>query len=126
MACRHIPYLWRYRLLRDLRAKQRRPNYRLLHAWREAEGGTACFNPLNTTEPMPGATDYNSVGVKNYTSGAQGISATYLTLVNGHYDGIVHDMRGGSLSALEIVQRNAAEFDTWGTGAKLIEEVLRR
>lgn len=45
----------------------------------------AKFNLLNTTQPMPGATDFNSVGVKNYTSYAQGIQATQLTLQNGRY-----------------------------------------
>src|SRR4051812_17585494 len=37
-----------------------------LEAWHRAEGGTAAFNWLNTTQGAAGATDYNSVGVKNY------------------------------------------------------------
>lgn len=90
-----------------------------------AEGGTARYNPLNTTEPWPGATDYNDAGVKNYPTGADGIEATYLTLTNGHYNGIVRDMRT-HLSARQMVERNASEFDVWGTGSKLILEVLDR
>ena len=120
----HLPYLWRYRLLRRLHAPNNTQNRLLLRAWAKAEGGTARYNPLNTTEPWPGATEYNKAGVKNYPTGADGISATYLTLVNGHYIGIVNTMRAGRASAKWIVERNAAEFDTWGTGSRLILEVL--
>lgn len=120
----HLPYLWRYRLLRKLHAPNSTQNRRLLRAWARAEGGTARYNPLNTTEPWAGATDYNSAGVKNYPSGADGIAATYLTLVNGHYIGIVNSLRAGRMTAQRIVERNAAEFDTWGTGSNLILEVL--
>jgi hypothetical protein len=120
----HLPYLWRYRLLRSLGAKQNRENRRLLHAWRTAEGGTARYNPLNTTEKWAGATDYNSVGVKNYRTGADGLAATKATLVNGFYTGIVRDLRAGHLSARLIVQHNAKEFDTWGTGSENILRLL--
>jgi hypothetical protein len=64
---------------------------------------------------MPGATQYNNVGVKNYVSGKQGIEATYITLVNGHYNGIVQGLRAG-IPAKRIVTENAVEFNTWGTG----------
>ena len=91
-----------------------------MHQWRECEGGTARYNPLNTTEQMSGATNYNNAGVKNYVSGAQGIDATYLTLVNGHYNGIVYDMRLRSLTAKEIAQRNKVEIGVWGTNPDCI------
>ena len=122
----HNPIGWKFRLLRSIHGSGYRQNRRLLRAWARAEGGTARFNPLNTTEPWPGATDYNTVGVKNYPSGAAGISATAATLVNGHYNGIVHDLRlrRNHYTAEEIVNRNASEFDTWGTGAKNILAVL--
>jgi hypothetical protein len=98
---------------------------RLLKAWARAEGGTAAFNPLNTTEPWRGATDYNSAGVKNYPSGRAGIAATVATLDNGYYKGIVHDLRWPhNYSAREMVERNAHEFDTWGTGASHVLGVL--
>lgn len=42
----------------------------------QAEGGSAKFNPLNSTRDAPGATDYNSVHVKNYTMYEQGIDVT--------------------------------------------------
>lgn len=119
----HIPRFWRFRLLLKLRARQSRSNYKLLHIWAECEGGTAAFNPLNTTEPWPGATDYNSAGVKNYPSGPDGIQATYLTLVNGHYNGIVGGLRA-SVNPKTIVTKYASEFDTWGTGTGCILRAL--
>src|SRR4051794_36629560 len=61
-----------------------------LLAWMQAEGGNALFNPLNTTHEMEGATNYNSVGVKNYTSLHQGVVATAKTL---NY-GARHDLYG--------------------------------
>jgi len=120
----HLPFMWRFRLLRAIHAKGVSENRRLLGAWARAEGGTARYNPLNTTEPWPGSTDYNSVHVKNYPTGAAGIAATAATLVNGHYDGIVADLRAGKYTAREIVRWNAAEFDTWGTGAQRILALL--
>lgn len=115
----HIPLLWRFRLLTKLKAKQARSNYKLLHVWAQCEGGTARYNPLNTTQPMAGATDYNSVGVKNYRTGKDGIEATYLTLVNGHYNGIVEGLRHATPPKI-LVQENKDEFNTWGTGTSCI------
>ena len=117
--------MWRFRLLRATRAGGYWQNRRLLGAWARAEGGVANYNPLNTTEPWPEATDYNSAGVKNYPTGAAGIAATAATLTNGRYPGILRDLRAGVLKAEAIVTRNASEFDTWGTGATSILAVLR-
>lgn len=54
------------------------------------------FNPLNTTRTASGATDYNSVGVKNYVSEVQGLSATVATLLQGNYNDIVGALRSGN------------------------------
>lgn len=116
--------MWRYRLEKALHAKGGGQNHVLLHAWQKAEGGTARYNPLNTTEPWRGASDYNSDHVKNYRTGGDGIAATAATLLNGRYPGIVHDMRTGTKPARQIVQDHAAEFDTWGTGARHILALL--
>ena len=121
---RHLPFMWRFRLLRAVHAKGASANRQLLGAWAKAEGGTARYNPLNTTEPWPGATDYNSAGVRNYPTGAAGIAATAATLVNGHYPGIVHDLRAGGFTAAQMVERNGPQFDTWGTGAANILRLL--
>jgi hypothetical protein len=116
--------MWRYRLERSVHAKGGGANHDLLGAWAKAEGGSARNNPLNTTEPWKGATDYNTAGVKNYRTGADGIAATTATLLNGHYPGIVRDMRDGRKTARLIVTSNASEFDTWGTGAVHILALL--
>jgi hypothetical protein len=120
----HLPFLWRLRLLAAIHAKGSWQNRRLLGAWARAEGGTARYNPLNTTQPWPGATDYNSAHVKNYPSGAAGIAATAATLVNGHYDGIVRDLRAGSKNARQIVTDRRAEIQTWGTNPDTILRLL--
>jgi hypothetical protein len=52
-------------------------------AWESAESTDAAFNPLATTLPAPGATDFNSAGVKNYPSAAVGLAATLDTLRYG-------------------------------------------
>lgn len=91
-------------------------------AWARAEGGTASNNPWNTTQPWPHATIYNSAGVRNYRTGADGIAATVRTLENGYYPGLVRDFRAGKKSARALVVDNARELDTWGTGS---ENVLR-
>lgn len=99
-------------------------NRKLLGAWAKAEGGTAKYNPLNTTLPWKNSTTYNAAGVKNYATGADGIAATAATLENGLYNGILRDLRAGRKTAAEIVNGNAAEFDKWGTGAANILRVL--
>ncbi len=120
----HLPALWRFRLLAAIHARGTWQNRRLLNAWARAEGGNAGYNPLNSTTWWPGATDYNSIPVRNYPSGAAGIAATAATLSNGFYNGIVADLRKGEQTAEMIVRRNAHEFDVWGTGAANLLRVL--
>ena len=121
----HYPIMWRFRLLRQIRGRGSSQNRRLLAAWGRAEGGTARYNPLNTTQPWPGATQYNADGVKNYRSGADGIRATAATLLNGRYPGLVADLRTGTLRAEDIVSRRRQELALWGTNPETILAVLR-
>lgn len=122
----HLPFMWKFRLLRAIHARGVKQNRRLLDAWARAEGGTARFNPLNTTQPWPGATDYNSVHVKNYPSGSAGVTATAATLTNGHYDGLCADLRQGAKTAERIVADRRDEIHTWGTNPDTILAVLAR
>lgn len=121
---RHLPFLWKFRLLRAVKGKGSRQNRRLFGAWARAEGGDARFNPLNTTESWPGATDYNPQGVKNYPSGSAGVAATAATLLNGHYPGIVADLRDGCKTAEQVVQDRRDEIKVWGTNPDTILAVL--
>jgi hypothetical protein len=59
----------------------------LMRAWQRAEGGSATFNPFNTTQRYGASTPYNKVGVQNYASEADGVAATAKTLLNGRYGG---------------------------------------
>jgi peptidoglycan hydrolase CwlO-like protein len=92
-------------------------NVAAVTAWEMAEGGhwynSAHYNPLNTTQPMPGATSMNSVGVKAYTSWQQGFAATVKTLRNGYYDGILAALQRGD-DAFAVADAVAAS--PWGTG----------
>ena len=121
---RHYPFLWKFRLLRAVKARGVKQNRRLLVAWARSEGGNAAFNPLNTTEPWASSTDYNAQGVQNYPSGAAGVAATATTLLNGRYPGLVSDLRNGGKTAEQIVGSRRAEIDTWGTNPQTILDVL--
>lgn len=84
-------------------------------AWGLAEGSDALNNPLDTTEPAPGATNYNQDGVKNYPSLQVGLEAVYATLHNGRYAPILAclaDPSGSSAMALAA----AVGRTPWGTG----------
>ena len=124
MTLTHLPPLWRFRLLHAIGARGVRENRRLLAAWSRAEGGSARWNPLNTTQSWPGASLYNAAGVKNYPNPASGIAATAATLLNGRYDGLVGDLRNGDLAAPDMVRRNTTEIHTWGTNPLLILQLL--
>ena len=52
-------------------------------SWETAEFTKAAWNPLATTHWMPGSTNFNSAGVKNYVSLDQGLRATIDTLRGG-------------------------------------------
>ena len=95
-----------------------------LWAWSGAESlprdRMSWCNPLDTTEPWPGAVPMNSVGVRRYASTQDGIAATTMTLKNGHYPTIVAYLRTG-------VDRSTwspacAELGTWGTGCGWINQ----
>jgi hypothetical protein len=83
--------------------------------WQHYEGGSARFNPLNTTRPANGSTPYNSAGVQQYASEASGASATALTLLNGRYPSIVAAMRADTPMDSWSIAPIPDEVDTWGT-----------
>ncbi len=112
----YSPLSWAKGLLQKLGMPVTAANVAAVTAWELAEGGhwhnSAHYNPLNTTQSMPGATAMNSVGVKAYTSWAQGFAATIITLHNGYYDGILAALRrGGDAQAVA----NAVGASPWGT-----------
>jgi len=108
---------WAKALLVALRMPVTADNVAAIVAWEMAEGGHwyngASYNPLNTTMPMPGATAMNSVGVKAYTSWAQGLEATVRTLRNGLYEGVLAALRRGDDASAVAAAVGASP---WGTG----------
>lgn len=103
-------------VLKCLGAEPTKSNMLFMYAWRQAEGGKAKNNPFNTTLKMPGATNYNSVGVKNYETPEKGIEATCKTLKNGRdkygYDKIIDGLKNDvGLSQLSDAVINSK----WGT-----------
>jgi peptidoglycan hydrolase CwlO-like protein len=109
---------WAQAFLKSLGVPLTADNVAAVVAWEMAEGGhwynTAYYNPLNTTQSMPGATVFNSVGVKAYTSWAQGLKASVITIRNGYYGGILDALgRGNDAQAVA----NAVAASPWGTGS---------
>jgi hypothetical protein len=74
---------WARLFLAEIGAPACDENLVLVVAWQAQEGTDARFNPLATTHWMPGATDFNSVGVKDYRSVGQGLAASRETLEEG-------------------------------------------
>jgi hypothetical protein len=99
-------------LLAEISAPKTRTNLQACHAWQAAEGGSATWNPWNTTQPAKGASDYNSAHVKNYPDRETGLSATVRTLKNGRYGGILLAFRKGT-NGLAICE--AVDSSPWGT-----------
>ncbi len=92
----------------------------LYAAWIKAEGGTAENNPWNTTYYLQGCGTYNSAGVRDYPDGVMGIAATALTLRLPAYRHLWADLqhaKAEGYTARQLVERNRAAFNTWGTGA---------
>ncbi len=88
----------------------------------QAEGGSARNNMWNTTEKYPGATNYNSIGVKNYPSEDAGVDATTQTFKSkGHgYERIERLLREDAPARKVVIAWGESD---WGTASKLALEV---
>lgn len=116
MAAPAVP-TWSAAILHGVGAPVTPANLTALHAWTQAEGGTAANNPFNTTQPAAGATSYNPIGVRNYLTPQQGIQATVQTLTNGRYGNVLNALRQGT-SAVQVGQ--AIAQSPWGTGSGVL------
>lgn len=86
-------------------------------AWEAAEGGhfingASRYNPINTTQSMPGDSIFNSVGVRNYPDWSTGVAATLKTLGLGFYDGIRTALAAGDDASAVLA---AVSQSPWGT-----------
>ena len=110
---------WQNQILQGVGAPSTPQNMTALNAWAQAEGGSAANNPFNTTEPMQGASNYNSVGVRNYLTPQQGIKATIDTLNGpiGNYGPILAALKAGN-NPMAVAQAIAGS--QWGTGQGVV------
>lgn len=89
-------------------------------AWQIAEFGDlpcdgvhgALWNFAASEQPWPGATDYNSVGVKNFPSFLDGIGATVQNLTDGMYADLLDVMSTAGVSSKSVCQAIGAS--PWG------------
>lgn len=127
----HLPPNWVDHLLALIGGAHTHEKERYLNAQARAEGGSAAWNPLNTTFVLPGCTNYNSIGVKNYPRAVWGVCATALTFT-GPADGpltfpkLLSHLQSASPgpTAEAIVNECADEIRHWGTDPALILEIL--
>lgn len=117
-------------------------NVDFLKLWRIAEMGveqkgeqkkTATNNPLNTTYNNSRdveQSNFNSVGVKNYSKPEYGIESTINTLKNGYYDCILDGLRNNSdykeVASCSRRDGKKSAMDTWGTTSKHLLSVIER
>jgi len=97
-------------------------NIQVAYSWEYSEsgGGGGMWNPFNTTEPWPGATDFNSVGVKNYASRDDGLDALATVIHQRYYTNVVaHFMAGNDARATA----DAITASPWGTGYIVLRPV---
>lgn len=112
-------------VLRGLGIKPNAGNLQAMVGWMNAEGGhwnnDARYNPLNTTQPEPGAGNTGTQGnIKVYKSWDQGIKATVTTLQNGRYGSIIHALRAGNPQAVA----SAIGSTPWGTSGGLVARAI--
>ena len=99
-------------------------------AWQLSEFTQAAWNPLATTEPMPGSSTFNYAGVQNFLSIDQGLQATQLTLDNGlathGYGAIVSSLQS---CADPMATADAINASDWcggcAGGAYVIDNIAR-
>lgn len=116
---------WASSVLSQLGIKQTSGAMQAMVGWARAEGGhwhnDARYNPLNTTQPMPGAGNTGSQGnIKVYKSWEQGVAATVKTLKNGLYGGILQALKSGNASRVA----SAIGQTPWGTGGGLVAQTI--
>jgi len=101
-------------------------NLVLMVAWEVSEYTQASWNPLATTLWMPGATTFNSAGVKNYMSLEQGLAATVGTLhKSGHgYEAILSNLASCSDPMTTGLAVNASDWCRGCAGGNYVTAII--
>ena len=123
------PILFAEQLLQMMGWPQTKSNIDAMVAWEAAEGGawdnSARYNPLNTTQPEPGATSAGTSqsSIRAYNSWAQGLQATAATLRQNQtgYAGIRQAFASGNAASTLPAALNAS---AWGTNGNLVAKIL--
>jgi hypothetical protein len=106
-----------------------RSNLVALVAWQYSEFTQAAWNPLADTLPMPGSTDFNSIGVQDYVSLGQGLQAVRHTLTNGPslgYPAIVSALRDCAHAMTTGRAINASAWCRGCAGGQYVTGVIAR
>jgi hypothetical protein len=119
------PAGWESEVLAGIGAPVNASTRGFLDLWHKYEGGSASFNPLNTTLYEPGATAYNTLPggghVYNYPTEPAGVQATVATLKGGggRYSDVVNALVSGQPFAYTRAGGSSSpvipELRTWGT-----------
>lgn len=103
-------------------------NVRACLAWCRSEFGgrapiPAVFNLFASTQDMPGATDYNAVGVRNYPDWFSGVDANVATLAQDHvgYQSIRDHLTAGHDASATCAAISASVWGSHPTDAILAE-----
>jgi hypothetical protein len=116
-----------HHLLQSLNVPDNESNVQALIAWEQAEGGIVHNNPMNCTLDLPGATNWNSIGVKTYVSLDQGLQATVMMIVDHPgYPAIYNALKDGTSSCAvgkAVVYGLNVNGEAWGT-SKLLLDIL--
>lgn len=119
---------WAVALLQALNAPVCQSNLISLVAWQTAEDTSAGWNPLATTLPAPGATRYNSAGVRNYDTLEDGLQATVATLDQGYYTQgygwIEYRLRTCAAPIVTVKAINASNWCRGCAGGRYVTDVL--
>ncbi len=119
---------WASLLLNRLSAPGCEENLIVVVSWETAEGTAAAYNPLATTHDMPGATTFNSAGVKNYPSLGVGVQATIDTVnwgASAHgYGAILNDLRNCAPAETTAMAINASDWCRGCAGGLYVLNVL--
>jgi len=86
--------------------------------WAHWEFSEAAHNPFDTEQVVGTRNDYNSVGVQNYASLEDGVTATVETMQNGLYPSLIPCLAQIGTSAVNThwLQLLIASLNVWGTG----------
>lgn len=119
---------WANAFLQTIGAPTCKDNLVVMVSWQLNEGTSARYNPLATTYDMPGATMFNSIGVKNYRALEDGLKASELTLKKGSsswgYGPILQGL-GGCASA-ETTAADIAASSWCGCGSGYVTSLISR